>query len=572
MALENNACPPASYPFPTHTSSAAHADNQSPKSLLPSDPQLPPTEIFEHTANNIAPFSPSSTDNVLESIELPAVPQENVDGFLNPWTRPQQMLAQKTGRIPSPGTEEAAISTPDLTKIKTPEFIRTTSATSHRSNEPLIPSTPFFAGKKYAHLSKISNNQLRGARPSVVRPRVPTQKSSKISKFTEGTASGRSSRSKVPPPTVVESEFDDIRIDPPRTGPYQSQPRDRFPSLVTPAPVFMRARNEGRSQWARWSNLSWRTRAIAAAGFVVVVALVLGLAIGLVKRRDDDDKAGGSTFDPSNKKIERAKWVPKPGDSWEYQTRNRLKSKVALRERNLDRNPTNAAVFDIDLFQNDKALIDELHANGTKVICYFSAGTAELWRQDANYFPAHAQGLGQPNKMGSRWLNINDGTVQQLMRKRIDLAVNKDCDAVDPAFIDAYQWPVEGTGFSISEDDAVAYVKMLAEHAHSKNLAFGLRRAPDIANQLMDNVDFSVCESCSKTKDCEAYQKFIDAGKPVFHVEYANETTNVLGQTSKEELESMCNVDGSEAFSSIVKRHNQDEWIVDCGSQGRNGR
>lgn len=533
---------------------------------MPSDPQLPLPEIFEPTANNIAPLGPSSTENVRKSIELPELPEENVDGFLNPWTRSQQMLAQKTGRIPSPGIEEAAISTPDLAKIKTPEFIRTASATSHRSNEPLIPSTPLFADKKYAHLSKISNVQLRGARPSVVRPRAPTQKSSKISKFTEGTASGRSSRSKVPPPAVVESEFDDVRIDPPRE-PYQSQPRDRFPSLITPAPVFMRARNEGRGQWARWSNLSWRTRAIVAAGFVVVVALVLGLAIGLVRRRNNN--ADESTYDP-NKKTERAMWVPKPGDTWEYQTRNRLKSKAALNERNLERNPTGAAVFDIDLFQNDKALIDELHANDTKVICYFSAGTAELWRQDANYFPPHAQGLGQAKKMGSRWLNINDGTVQQLMRKRVDLAVNKDCDAIDPAFIDAYQWPVEGTGFSITEDDAVAYVKMLAEHAHSRNLAFGLRRAPEIAARLMEDVDFSVCESCSKTKDCEAYQKFLDAGKPVFHVEYANETTSVLEETSKEELESMCNVDGSDGFSTIVKRHNQDEWIVDCGRQGRN--
>lgn len=567
MALENNARPPASYPFPAHTSGAAHDDNQSPKSLMPSDPQLPLPEIFEPTANNMAPLGPSSTENVRESIERPELPEEIIDGFLNPWTQSQQMLAQKTGHIPSPGIEEAAISTPDLTKIKTPEFIRTTSATSHRSNEPLIPSTPLFADKKYAHLSKISNIQLRGARPSVVRPRAPTQNSSKTSKFTEGTASGRSSRSKVPPPAVVESEFDDVRIDPPRQ-PYQSQPRDRFPSLTTPAPVSMRARNEGRGQWARWSNLSWRTRAIAAAGFVVVVALVLGLAIGLVRRRDNN--ADKSTYDPSNKKIERAMWVPKPGDTWEYQTRNRLKSKAALNERNLERNPTGAAVFDIDLFQNDNALIDELHANGTKVICYFSAGTAELWRQDANYFPPHAQGLGQAKKMGSRWLNINDGTVQQLMRKRVDLAVNKDCDAIDPAFIDAYQWPVEGTGFSITEDDAVAYVKMLAEHAHSRNLAFGLRRAPEIAARSMEDVDFSVCESCSKTKDCEAYQNFLDAGKPVFHVEYANETTSVLEETSKEELESMCNVDGSKGFSTIVKRHNQDEWIVDCRRQGRN--
>lgn len=306
--------------------------------------------------------------------------------------------------------------------------------------------------------------------------------------------------------------------------------------------------------------MSRRMRLFIIAVTVVILALVIGLAAGLVSRRDTNADES-SKFEP-NKPLARGLWEPNAGDSWEYQTRNRLKSKAQLDVRNMERNPSGAAVFDIDLFQNDKELINELHANGTRVICSFSAGTVEIWRPDASYFPAHAQGRAQADHLGARWLNIKDATVQQLMRKRIDLAVHKDCDAVDPTNVDAYQIAAK-----ICQDDAVAYVKMLAEHAHSKNLAFGLRNAPDIAGRLMEDIDFSVCESCSRTKDCEAYQKFIDAGKPVFHVEYANETASRLGETPKEMLDSICNVKGSEGFSTIVKRHNQDEWVVDCAGR-----
>src|SRR4051812_14930332 len=44
-------------------------------------------------------------------------------------------------------------------------------------------------------------------------------------------------------------------------------------------------------------------------------------------------------------------------------------------------------VYDIDLFDSERATIDALHAAGAYVICYFSAGSRENWRPDATGFP-----------------------------------------------------------------------------------------------------------------------------------------------------------------------------------------
>lgn len=43
-------------------------------------------------------------------------------------------------------------------------------------------------------------------------------------------------------------------------------------------------------------------------------------------------------------------------------------------------------VLDIDLFDNDKKKIESLKKDGHHIVCYFSAGTYEDWRPDAEEF------------------------------------------------------------------------------------------------------------------------------------------------------------------------------------------
>ena len=88
----------------------------------------------------------------------------------------------------------------------------------------------------------------------------------------------------------------------------------------------------------------------------------------------------------------------------------------------------NRLVYDIDLYDTPKQTITNLKAGGRIVICYFSAGTWEDWREDAQAYPKEALGKALPDWAGERWLDYRRDDVRQLLTKRLDLAVDKGCD------------------------------------------------------------------------------------------------------------------------------------------------
>jgi hypothetical protein len=92
----------------------------------------------------------------------------------------------------------------------------------------------------------------------------------------------------------------------------------------------------------------------------------------------------------------------------------------------------NVDIFDIDLFYTPVETIQGLHAQGKKVICYFSAGTAEDWRPDYSNFTSSDKGECLPAWSGESWLNLHSENVWNVMQSRIQLAAQKGCDAVDP--------------------------------------------------------------------------------------------------------------------------------------------
>jgi hypothetical protein len=68
---------------------------------------------------------------------------------------------------------------------------------------------------------------------------------------------------------------------------------------------------------------------------------------------------------------------------------------------------TNYAVdlYDIDLFDSSEALIDSLHNSGKKVICYFSGGSYESWRDDSGDFANEVLG-NDLDGWEEKWLDI----------------------------------------------------------------------------------------------------------------------------------------------------------------------
>jgi hypothetical protein len=120
-------------------------------------------------------------------------------------------------------------------------------------------------------------------------------------------------------------------------------------------------------------------------------------------------------------------WQPEVGAKFQI-----ILSQSSIDLGGLTLSPEGADVWDIDLVDNSKEVIQALHRLGKKVICYFSAGTTESWRPDyAAFLPADL-GAGLPEWPREKWLDIRSANVFEVMKKRIKLASDKGCDGIDP--------------------------------------------------------------------------------------------------------------------------------------------
>ena len=312
------------------------------------------------------------------------------------------------------------------------------------------------------------------------------------------------------------------------------------------------------------------TLAILLIVVVLAVALGVGLGVGLHTHNPADTTAstncstseglpgpspcgsqlshpGNNTANETSKGI----WLPAAGTLWQIELANSLTN-----------TSVDVPIYDIDLFENTAETISDLHAKTRKVICYFSAGSFEDWRPDAGKFNKTSDlGKGLDGWPGEWWLNTKSANVRNIMKARLDMAVQRRCDAVDPDNIDAYD---NDNGLGLGQADAVDYVNFLADAAHARNLSIGLKNGGAILEQVVGKMQFSVNEQCVKYSECDKYQPFIMQGKPVFHIEYPKGSPDI----SADKVAQSCGGEGTSGgaigFSSVLKNMNLDDWMVEC--------
>jgi hypothetical protein len=233
-------------------------------------------------------------------------------------------------------------------------------------------------------------------------------------------------------------------------------------------------------------------------------------------------------------------WRPSPGLTWQWQLTGEL-------DLSLD-----AQVYDIDLYEPQEN-VKALHDLGRKVICYISVGSWEDWRPDADQFPPEVLGRDYEGWPGEKWLDIRRiDLLAPIMGARLDLCASKGFDAVEPDNIDIH---TNRTGFPLSYADQLAYAHWLAQEAHQRGLAIGLKNAPDQVKDLVDLYDFAITEDCFYYEWCEQMSPFIQAGKPVFAAEY----TDLDG-----DFEVYCRRSKELGFSTILKNRDLDEFRETC--------
>eukprot|EP01087_Luapelamoeba_hula_P019212 TRINITY_DN633_c0_g1_i3.p1 TRINITY_DN633_c0_g1~~TRINITY_DN633_c0_g1_i3.p1 ORF type:complete len:410 (-),score=69.37 TRINITY_DN633_c0_g1_i3:89-1183(-) len=188
-------------------------------------------------------------------------------------------------------------------------------------------------------------------------------------------------------------------------------------------------------------------------------------------------------------------------------------------------------VIDVDLFDTAASTIATYKQQGHIVLCYFSAGSWESYRPDANNTAWAKLKIGKMNGWNELWLDIRDLTdLKTVMGPRMDLAASKGCDGVEPDNIDCFANsdcyrtmtnPTVSKG-SLVKQAQLTYNSWLASYAHNKSLLIAQKNCIDLIPQLYTSYDLALNEQCQYYSECDSYkQYYITAGKPVFNVEYA---------------------------------------------------
>ena len=201
-------------------------------------------------------------------------------------------------------------------------------------------------------------------------------------------------------------------------------------------------------------------------------------------------------------------WQPAPATSWQWQLTGEIDTSIDV------------AMYDIDLFNTSQATIDQLHADGRKVVCYLSAGSYENFRSDAGDFPASLLGNTLDGFADEQWLDIRQiDLLAPIMRARLDLAVTKGCDGVEPDNMDGYLTD-NNAGFPLSSDDQTRYNLWIANEAHARGLSVGLKNDLEQIPLLEPFFDWALNEQCYEFDECNTLAPFTTANKAVFGVEY----------------------------------------------------
>ncbi|KAI1276263.1 glycoside hydrolase superfamily [Xylaria sp. FL0933] len=313
--------------------------------------------------------------------------------------------------------------------------------------------------------------------------------------------------------------------------------------------------------FASWKQRIFTRKNIIIVTMVGVISLALGLGLGIGLTRacpagnPASDSKSSSTPSPSatsSSSSSGSASIPQPsiGTTWDYPLGFSLTASNANKSTKF---------YPVDLENTSADTIAALQSAGHTIVCYFSAGSVEDYRSDADAFPASAIGNTLDGWPDEKWLDVRDATVRSIMGKRIALAKSKGCVGVDADNIDGYE---NDPGFDLTEDDAVEYVRYLADTAHDAGLAYGLKNGGAIVERVVDVAQWAINEQCAEYQECADWAPFVKAGKPVFHVEYTDDDDAT--SVSSAEMQKACAADGQSGFSSIVKHTSLDNWVVYC--------
>lgn len=236
----------------------------------------------------------------------------------------------------------------------------------------------------------------------------------------------------------------------------------------------------------------------------------------------------------------------------------------------VDRTYDTVDVVDFDLLAVPQEDFDHFHSKGAFVMCYFStqfeanrkldqdafisaadAGTIKPGAEDAlgaciqkDSTLGEVEGNCWAPAAGSqnweRWLNPKADAVRDLFKQRLDIAVARGCDGVEPDNIDSYSQPYDtgvtatplvnqGSFTQPTQEISKDLNLFLAHEAHKRGLFIAFKNSTadiSITNTAVDQsrfYDLAVNEECNEYSECETNAAFTDQNKAILNAEYGTD-------------------------------------------------
>ncbi|WP_433514548.1 endo alpha-1,4 polygalactosaminidase [Nonomuraea sp. CA-143628] len=304
---------------------------------------------------------------------------------------------------------------------------------------------------------------------------------------------------------------------------------------------------------------SFFTRSAVVAALVIAPVAVLGAAESATAATAAPTAAATSAPQAA---ARAAIWKPPLQSRWQYQLQGNS-AYPATGGVNVDIcqvpqtggacvKPT---VFDIDLYADadvvgnnttlNTAAVSAIHAKGAKAICYVDAGSIEEYRPDYQTFVdwdnSHGNSLlGKPFSEefpNERWANINNDQGQRdflltMMAARVDKCAQAGFDGVEFDVVNAHEEGKSVTGWTVTPATQLIFNRALAALGHAKGLSVALKNDLSQVSDLVGDFDYAVNEQCFEFDECGELTPFIQAGKPVFQVEYLTSPAGFCGKAA----------------------------------------
>lgn len=249
-----------------------------------------------------------------------------------------------------------------------------------------------------------------------------------------------------------------------------------------------------------------------------------------------------------------ARWQPRGKVDWTIDYSD------ALTDGTLDAKSAEVHVLPLHIVeraaarQSGKPVTDLKCRHDRRLVCYTNCGAWEAghWNE-AIIAPMRDLLLGRQmdGYPAERWLDIRQlDVMRRLVRDKFASAARLGCDAMVCDNTEAWITGTDGaggealkiyreqgidklkelaaanaqarTGFAIGYDDQVRYNRMLAVEAHRQCLSIGLINDVFQIGELAADFDFALNEQCHHCGWCDLYRPFVAAGKPVMHLEFAD--------------------------------------------------